>query len=93
MKPHVFTATDKSGRRQPEGREAQSIEHSCTMLEREGWRAIEFIDGEDLAASRTRWSPSRQPRTQQEFRIQRSAAVTAISAEHSARLMILLRHR
>ncbi len=85
MKPYIFTATDKSGRRQTEGREAQSIEHLRTMLECEGWRDIEFIDGEDLAALRTRWSPSRQPGTRREFRFH----ARQLQSGYSRRMIVL----
>jgi hypothetical protein len=46
MKPYLVTATDQGGRRDTFAREAASLDHLRTVLEREGYRDIEFIDDE-----------------------------------------------
>jgi hypothetical protein len=46
MKPYLVTATDPAGRRDTFAREAASLDHLRTVLEREGYRDIEFVDDE-----------------------------------------------
>ena len=68
LMPFLVTATDARGSRDTFAREAASIEHLRTVLERDGYTDIEFIDDELSARLRTQRPEDGQPRTAAEYR-------------------------
>jgi hypothetical protein len=70
MKPYLVTATASDGRRDTFGREAASIEHLRMVLERDGYRDIEFVDDEFSATLRQQRDPAIRPRTAAQFRVE-----------------------
>lgn len=70
MKPYLFTATDRNGKRASSAREAQSIEHLRAMLERDGYTDIEFLDSEHTAELRQQRNPELQPNSAANLRME-----------------------
>ena len=66
--PFLVTATDARGSRDTFAREAASIEHLRTVLERDGYTDIEFVDDELSARLRAQRPDEGRPATAAEYR-------------------------
>lgn len=58
MKPYLFTATNAKGKHDSYMRDAESIPQLLTMLEQEGYTAVELIYDEQTATSQTQLAPA-----------------------------------
>ncbi len=80
MKPYLLTATDRNGQRDTFAREAASIEHLRSVLEREGFQHIEFHDDENSASLRAQRSDTGKPKSQADFRMEAKIRKTPTGA-------------
>ena len=95
IKPYLVTATDARGRRDTFAREAASLEHLRSVLERDGYTDIEFVDDELTATLRQQRPEEGRPANAATYRLEAKlqrgdapAAIWLTAARNSAVVLL-----